>query len=472
MKTFLSRLGLLFAALMPAVAQGQTYTNLYSFSQTAGSPATNSDGAIPNGGLVLSGNAFYGTTFGGGTNGTGGVFSVHTDGTHFTNLHSFLALTNTTNGDGAEPYVTLVLSGNVLYGTASAGGTSGFGTVFRINTDGTAFTNLHNFSDGTGQPRAGLILSGTNLYGTTYSGGSGGHGSVFGIHTDGTGFTNIHSFTAVANDADNPAGGLVLSGSTLFGTTVASPVGAGVIFAVNTNGGSYTNLFSFQVISGQGLTSTNKTGGTPNASLLLLGSTLYGTAQHGGTNGNGVLFAINTNGSGFTNLHTFAKGAKNGSNVYTNSDGFAPLGSLLQSGTNLYGTTSGGGTAGNGTIFSINTNGTSFNTVYTFVPVLNTNSVNLGGVAPASGLLFANSTYYSTTTEGGGFNGNVFGLSFGVFLNIQTNGHNVVLTWNNPAFSLQSAPNVVGTYTNIPGATSPYTNPISGAQQFFRLQGN
>src|SRR5215472_4079641 len=106
MNTFLSRLGLLFAALLPAVAQGQTYTNLYSFSQANGSPASNFDGAVPNGGLVLSANVLYGTTKSGGTNGAGGIFSVHADGTHFTNLHSFAAITNSTNADGAEPYDT------------------------------------------------------------------------------------------------------------------------------------------------------------------------------------------------------------------------------------------------------------------------------------------------------------------------------------------------------------------------------
>jgi hypothetical protein len=61
-------------------------------------------------------------------------------------------------------------------------------------------------------------------------------------------------------------------------------------------------------------------------------------------------------------------------------------------------------------------------------------------------------------------------------LNIQLNGKNAVLSWNDPAavFSLQAAPNVTGVYTNIPGATSPYTNTntITGTQQFFRLMAN
>jgi len=45
----------------------------------------------------------------------------------------------------------------------------------------------------------------------------------------------------------------------------------------------------------------------------------------------------------------------------------------------------------------------------------------------------------------------------------------MILSWRNAAFSLQSAPTVAGTFTNIPSATSPYTNRVSSAQQYFRL---
>jgi hypothetical protein len=57
-----------------------------------------------------------------------------------------------------------------------------------------------------------------------------------------------------------------------------------------------------------------------------------------------------------------------------------------------------------------------------------------------------------------------------LLLSIQKSGPNVVLTWNNPVFGLQTAPSLTGAYTNVSGATSPYTNPITGTQQFFRLQ--
>jgi hypothetical protein len=57
-------------------------------------------------------------------------------------------------------------------------------------------------------------------------------------------------------------------------------------------------------------------------------------------------------------------------------------------------------------------------------------------------------------------------------LNIQLISSAAVLSWTNSTFSLQAAPVVTGSYTNIPGANSPYTNVITGSQKFFRLQAN
>ncbi len=57
-------------------------------------------------------------------------------------------------------------------------------------------------------------------------------------------------------------------------------------------------------------------------------------------------------------------------------------------------------------------------------------------------------------------------------LGIQSVGGDAVLTWSNASFALQAAPSVTGTYTNVPGATNPYTNPIAGPQKYFRLKAN
>src|SRR5258708_35662999 len=87
----------------------------------------------------------------------------------FKTLHSFTAFNNNTNSDGAFPLAGLVLSNSTLYGTASQGGSggSGYGTVFALSMDGSGFTNLHNFGGFPGDgiyPHAGLILSNSTLY--------------------------------------------------------------------------------------------------------------------------------------------------------------------------------------------------------------------------------------------------------------------------------------------------------------------
>ncbi|HUE37075.1 MAG TPA: choice-of-anchor tandem repeat GloVer-containing protein, partial [Candidatus Acidoferrum sp.] len=183
----------------------QTFTNLYGF--TGGS-----DGGAPYAGLTLSGNTLYGTTTAAGSSSNGTVFAVNTDGSGFTNLHGF-----TGGNDGGAPYAGLILSGNTLYGTTTAGGSSGNGTVFAVNTDGSGFTNLYRFTGGNdgSAPFAGLILSSNTLYGTASVGGSSGNGTVFAVNTDGSGFTNLYGFTG-GNDGSAPSASLIISGNTLY----------------------------------------------------------------------------------------------------------------------------------------------------------------------------------------------------------------------------------------------------------------
>src|SRR5690349_5619965 len=135
----------------------------------------------------------------------------------FTTLHNF-------NGaDGTTPVGPLILSGDTLYGTCSGGGVAGNGTVFKINIVGTGFTNLHDFRNYTNSdgytPSGGLVIAGDTLYGTARGGGSWGWGTVFAIDTDGTGFTVLHNCRQTASDAANPSAGLLLAGSTLYGTS-------------------------------------------------------------------------------------------------------------------------------------------------------------------------------------------------------------------------------------------------------------
>src|SRR6185312_13895836 len=175
--------------------------------------------------------------------------------TGFTNLYNF------TNGvDGSYPAAGLALAGNTLYGTASGSqafpndAASKYSSIFKINTDGSGFTNLYDFSplvfntnsDGS-IPLSGLAVGGDTLYGTTYYGGPGGGGTLFKINTNGSGFTNLYSFTAPARnssssvDGANPDGALILSGNTLYGVAAFGGIvfgnklesGPGTVFKLN-----------------------------------------------------------------------------------------------------------------------------------------------------------------------------------------------------------------------------------------------
>ena len=332
---------------------GTGFTNLHNFSYVSGNPATNRDGVFPLAELLLSGNTLYGTAQEAGSGGYGTVFSLDTNGAGFTTLYNF-----TNGGDGQYPYAGLVLSGGRLYGTTVenyVGGASRLGTIFAVNTNGTGFTTLHNFTNGGGAyPYAHLILSGNTLYGTASEGGISNNGTVFALNTDGTGFTILHSFTNGSDGAD-PEGGLILSGSTLYGTTLGGGGSGepGTVFALDTNGAGFRILHSFsQVVYDRAATTlTNSDGTQPEGALILSGDTLYGTATAGGSSGDGTVFALNTNGTVFTTLHSFTAGVANGAG--TNSDGAVPIGGLIIWGNTLYGTAYEGGSAGYGTVFAL-----------------------------------------------------------------------------------------------------------------------
>ena len=307
---------------------GTGFTNLHNF--------TGGDGANPYGGIILSGNILYGTTTSGGVSGRGTVFAIHTDGTGFTNLYSFTASSGSpaTNSDGTNPTGSvLALLGNTLFGTTVGGGLSGCGTIFAIHTDGTGFTNFHNFTGSDrANPEGGMILLSNTLYGTTYNGGVSGLGTVFAINTDGSGFTNLHN-SALGTAAVNPIGRLSLSGGTLYGTGLDS------VFAINTDGSGFTNLHHF----------TSNDGNYLRGGLILSGNTLYGTASMGGAHMSGTVFKLKTDGTGFTTLYSFSMAPFTG----PNTDGAGPFAGLTLSSNTLYGTTRTGGSYGYGTVFSL-----------------------------------------------------------------------------------------------------------------------
>lgn len=383
------------SVLLRAQSQSGVFQVLHSFAAPG---STNSDGSFPIG-LIISGNTLYGTAEQSGSAGSDAVFALNTNGAGFTTLYDFSPLQAgypAVNADGAYPK-GLLLSGNVLYGTAAAGGLAGYGTVFSVNADGTGFATLYAFTNGIdgASPTPGLILSGNALYGTAESGGSG-NGTVFALYTNGTGFTNIHTFTG-GNDGGLPQAGLILSGNTLYGTAeTGGNADSGTVFALNTDGTGFATLYSFS-----DFIFTNSDGASPESGLILSGNTLYGTTTEGGTGGAGTVFSLNTDSTGFTNLHNFTA-------IFdaTNNDGSTPLSGLTLWSNTLYGTTSDGGSAGAGTVFALNTNGSNFAVLHTFTG-------GSDGANPNGGLIYAGSTLYGTAAEDGSGSGTVFSISLG-----------------------------------------------------------
>jgi uncharacterized repeat protein (TIGR03803 family) len=483
-QTLLSLLALIvgLSLILAGQAMAQTFTNLYSFGP-------GEEGEQPFASLILSGNTLYGTTYYGAIYGVdatgGGAMTLHAFSPG-TQIPTFGYYTNPavnpdgiipyTNSDGGNPQAGLILSGNILYGTALGGGSTANGTVFAVNTGGTTFTNLHSFgsySNDGAYPHGTLLLSGNLLYGTTMFGGTNGNGTVFKVNTNGTGYTNLYSFAAgsgsfpnvINSGGANPADGLILSGNTLYGTAQdGGSNGFGTVFSVNIDGTGFTNIYTFK---------DGNDGAYPIASLILSGNTLYGTAYIGGSAGNGTVFALNTNGMGFTTLHYF-----------TGSDGANPYGGLILSGNILYGTTKKGGSSGKGTVFALNSNanGNNITSLHIFSALgSGPDFTNTDGAEPNAGLVLYGNTLYGTADEGGNYgDGTVFGISLppSPQLAISLAGANVVLTWttNSVGFTLQSTTNLISTNWSavspapvVVNTNNVVTNSISGRQLFYRL---
>jgi uncharacterized repeat protein (TIGR03803 family) len=281
---------------------GSNAGEVFAESTAGGTPTVSAfngtDGLSPTGSLLLSNNTLYGVSLGIGNAADGEIYSVPIGGGTPTVLATF----NGSNNGPTDPNGGLVLSGGTLYGTTSSGGTNGDGTVFSIPVGGGTATVLYSF-DGThgSTPNGDLILSGSNLIGTTNGGGANLDGDVFSIPTSGGTPTLLGSFDG-ANSGKNPNAGVILSGSTLFGTTdhgTATADAGGVIFSLPLAGGTPTALVSFN--------GTDANGDAPGP-LTLMGSTLYGTTEASGENGEGSVFSLalpsnnvivtNTNNSG------------------------------------------------------------------------------------------------------------------------------------------------------------------------------
>jgi uncharacterized repeat protein (TIGR03803 family) len=411
--------------------QGQ-YTVLKSFLITDGAyPCYNS--------LVTDGTKLYGMTAYGGTNGGGVIFSINPDGTGYSVLRNFRGYPT----DGVTPYGSLTISGTTLYGmTYSGGAYNYYGTIFSINTNGSGFTILHSFSPQTGSEAFGSLIfsaDGTTLYGMTYQGGSHGDGVIFSMTTSGSYTVLVNLDGQTAPLGQSPYGDLILNGSTLYGMTYYGGVaGFGTIFSFDINSSSFTTLYSFN--------DTNH-GQNPLGSLIISGTTLYGMTSYGGTYNYGVIFAEPTTGGTPTILDSFT--GNSGSVMGGNPDG-----SLTLSNSIMYGMTSGGGLYNKGVIFKESIYGGQYSVLKSFNPTGGT------GYFPEGSLLLYESALYGMTYFGGT---DGYGVIFRYALPPDIQATNIIFT--NPTSSQFTASWTIGDGTSrdvfVEAASSGTASPVN-----------
>jgi uncharacterized repeat protein (TIGR03803 family) len=394
-----------FTLALLAASSGATEKVLHNFG------TGDNNGQSPYAGLIFDGSGnLYGTTVMGGSENGGTVFQMSPNGSGgWTTkvLYSF----GISGTDGQQPYAGLIFDGaGNLYGTTSAGGSEGYGTVFELSPNGSGGwteVTLHNFgiadTDGI-YPYAGLIFDGSgNLYGTTSKGGSKAHGAVFELTPNGSGgWTErvLHNFGIGDNDGQRPFAGLLFDGAgNLYGTTsLGGSEGEGAVFEMTPNGsGGWTE----RVLHNFGLSDND--GRYSYASLIFDGAgNLYGTTVGGGSEGDGAVFEMTPNGSGgWTErvLHNFG---------LSGSDGTGPYAGLIFDGAgNLYGTTEAGGSKGAGTAFEMTPNGSGG---WTERVLHNFGLSDTDGQLLHAGLIFDGAgNLYGTTSLGGSQNdGTVF----------------------------------------------------------------
>jgi uncharacterized repeat protein (TIGR03803 family) len=248
------------------------------------------------GGLLLGlDGVLYGTTFTGGEEGGGTVFKLNQDGSDFAVLKH---LDSATTGGGS--YARLLEIDKVLYGTTYLGGDTGRGTIFKLNQDGSDFSVVLHFKNSTGGHTTAAVTQGPDgaLYGTTVHGGSFLYGTIFKVNTDGRAYTVLRHLDGATTGAYSQSRLLVGADGALYGT--ASEGGAfagGTIFKLNPDGTGFTVLKSLD---------SPAEGVFPYAGLIQTDDgKLYGTALFGGTYDWGTVFEINPDGTDYRILKRF-----------------------------------------------------------------------------------------------------------------------------------------------------------------------
>jgi uncharacterized repeat protein (TIGR03803 family) len=442
------------------------------------------DGANPYAGLIsdASGNLF-GTTVSGGANGDGTVFELVNNGTLSspvysgppTTLYSF-----TGGNDGGSPYAGLISdAAGDLFGTTDSGGADGSGTVFELVNSGTVSNpvysaqTLYSFTGYAGHsanPTAGLIsdaagdLFGTTQYGNVDGNPYGGNGSVFELVNSGTVSSPVYSEQTLyyfPNSGGGSPNALISDAAgDLFGTTKnGGAYGWGTVFELVNSGTVSSPIYIEQTLYNF---TDNRDSGNPEAGLIRdAAGDLFGTTEGGNTYGS--VFELVNSGtvsnpvySALTTLWSFTGG----------NDGRYPKAGLISDAAgDLFGTASGGGANGDGTVFELVNSGTVSSPVYSGTPItLWSFTGGNDGNAPLASLSFDAAGDLLGTASGGGASGDgtVFELAnVGTVSNpVYVNGTAVDHTPS--VIDTAVAPTITGTVAHQTTSFEAPVTPFSG----------
>jgi uncharacterized repeat protein (TIGR03803 family) len=357
-------------------------------------------GTNPESSLIVddAGN-LYGTASAGGEYGDGAVVEVPAGTNNIITLASFDRTVS-----GATPQGGLVMddSGD-LFGTTSAGGANGDGTIFELPSGSSSVIVLASFSDATGSFPAGSLIMDANgdLLGTALDGGAHGDGTIFELVTAEKGYSSTITVLASFNNPTtgaNPEAALLMDANgNLYGT--ASTGGAyndGTIFELAYTGSTLVNPTGYSSTITLLATFNGVNGSLPESTLIFGGNgALIGTAVDGGTSGDGVIFELPEGSSTLVVLASF-----------DGADGLNPdAGVVLDSQGYLLGTTYSDSLTGDGVAYEfffggledIQSDGMSKATIKVLDQFNGPNGAN-----PLDGLVADNNgDFYGTTFNGG-----------------------------------------------------------------------
>ena len=361
--------------------QGQ-YTVLHAFSF---SPAP-TGGSRPSGLTLASDGLLYGATEGAG----GGVFRISTDGSDFTVIHEGISSDVIQASDGR------------LYGAT-------VGALYRLDLDGGNYEVIHTFPtldglydlievsgvldgvSGSGGNHSDLIEVSGVLYGVSDRGGTNDLGFLYRLDLDGGNYQVLHDFEEV--EGQYPRAALFhASDGLLYGTTSGGGQSFGTVFKLETSGANFSVIHHFE----------GRDGGNPEAPLMESAGFLYGTTAGFSA---GIVYRLALGGGSYSMLHGSLIGAY-------------PEGGLVQDGSGfLYGTASGGGAMGTGTVIKIDPSGvTPPESLHVFV--------GTDGARPSAPLLLLpDGDLYGSASSGGG----PWGAGAGVLFKLGTGGSDFFL---------------------------------------------